>query len=236
MKLSIIVPVYNEELTIAAVLLAVADTPTEKEIIVVNDGSTDGTKGALESARPYVTHIHHATMNGGKGAAIRTGLKYVSGDVVLIQDADLELDPRQHAALLQPIMEGRANVVYGSRFLKPNPLIPTRTVWANRFLTGLTNLLFGSRLTDMETAFKAFRTEIICSLPLTCRRFEFEPEVTAELLRRGQQILEIPVDYRPRTTDEGKKIRPRDGLIAIWTLLKCRVRPSRRAAPSEIQI
>jgi dolichol-phosphate mannosyltransferase len=227
-KLSIIIPVYNEELTIADVLRAVADTPADKEIIVVNDGSTDGTKGALESARPYVTHIHHASVNGGKGAAIRTGLKYVSGDVVLIQDADLELDPREHQALLQPILDGRTNVVYGSRFLLPNPAIPAKTVAANRFLTWLTNSLFGSRLTDMETAFKAFRSEIICSLPLTCRRFEFEPEVTAELLRRGHQILEVPVSYRPRTTDEGKKIRPRDGVVAIWTLLKCRFRTVRR--------
>ena len=222
MKVSVIVPVYNEELTIAEVLRAVADTPGEKEIIVINDGSTDGTTVALESARPYVTHIHHARVNEGKGTAIRTGLKYATGDIVLIQDADLELDPRQHQALIQPIVDGRVRVVYGSRFLKPNPAIPLKTLLANRFLTWVTNVFFGSALTDMETAFKAFKKEIVCSLPLTCRRFECEPEVTAILLRQGEPILEIPVDYRPRTTKEGKKIRARDGWTTIWTLLKCR--------------
>ena len=224
MKLSVIIPVYNEQDTIASVITAVSETPLEKEIIVVNDGSSDASAAAIESVRSLVRHVHHAPHNAGKGAAIRAGLTYVTGDVVLIQDADLEMDPRQHDLLLQPIRDGRANVVYGSRFLKANPGVPWDTRWANWFLAWFTNLLFGSTLTDMETAFKVFRREVICSLPLTGERFDFEPEVTARLLRLGEPILEIPVDYRPRRRHEGKKIRPRDGLIAIWTLLKYRVR------------
>ena len=205
MKLSVIIPVYNEEATIASVIQTVSGTPLEKEIIVVNDGSTDASAAAIESVQSMVTHVHHAQRNAGKRAAMRAGLTYVTGDVVLIQDADLEMDPGQHDLLVQPIRDGRANVVYGSRFLKANPGIPRYTRLANWFLAWFTNLLFGSRLTDMETAFKVFRREVICSLPLTGERFDFEPEVTARLLRLGEPILEISVDYRPRRRHDGKK-------------------------------
>lgn len=225
LKLSVVIAAYNEEDTIAEVIRAVAATPLDKEIIVVNDGSTDGTERAIESVRSYATHIHHKRVNAGKGAAIRTGLTYASGDVVVIQDADLELDPRQHATLVEPIRDGRTNVVYGSRFLADNVGVPRETVLANWLLARLTNILYGSRLTDMETAFKVFRRDLICSLPLTCERFEFEPEVTAKLLRLGEQILEVPIRYSPRSRTAGKKIRPSDGIVAIWTLLKWRVLP-----------
>jgi glycosyltransferase involved in cell wall biosynthesis len=169
-----------------------------------------------------VTFVHFSRINFGKGAAIRVGLTYVTGDVVIIQDADLELDPNEYELLVNPILTGQADVVYGSRFLGLAPNIPRRTVWANKFLTWFTNVLYRSRLTDMETAYKAFRAEIITSMNLTCHRFEFEPEVTAKLLRLGYKIKEMPISYNPRTVEEGKKIGWRDGVIALWTLLQYR--------------
>lgn len=225
MKLSVIIPVYNEEATIDEVIDKVrqVDLPTEKEIIVVDDGSTDSTAQILARRQNDVTFIHFSRVNFGKGAAIRVGLTYVTGDVVIIQDGDLELDPEEYRLLLQPIIQGEANVVYGSRFLKHNPNIPRRTVWANKFLTRFTNLLYRANLTDMETAYKAFRSEIIKSLKLKCHRFEFEPEVTAKLLLNGHRIKEVPISYNPRTAEEGKKINWRDGVTAIKTLLKYRL-------------
>lgn len=221
MKLSVLIPVYNEESTIGAVLQRVAAVDMEKEIIVVDDGSTDRTREVIRAHADRIRHIHEARANFGKGAAVRAGLTYVSGDVVIIQDADLELDPAEYAALLAPIQSGRTNVVYGSRFLRRNS-ISLRIRLANRFLVLLTNLLYGCRLTDMETAYKVFRTETIRSLRLTALRFEMEPEITAKLLRSGEKIVEVPISYRPRTPREGKKIGWWDGIVAVATLFRYR--------------
>jgi glycosyltransferase involved in cell wall biosynthesis len=225
MKLSVIIPVFNEETTISEVIdkVRAVGLPLEKEIIVVDDGSTDHTVDILARRQNDVTFLHFSRINFGKGSAIRIGLTYVTGDIVIIQDADLELDPNEYNLLLAPILSGQAHVVYGSRFLKPNPNISLRTIWANKFLTRLTNVLFGAALTDMETAYKAFRAEVVKQIKLDCHRFEFEPEITAKLLRAGHTILEVPVSYNPRTTDEGKKINWRDGITAISTLLKYRL-------------
>ena len=226
MKLSVIIPAYNEESTIGEVIDKVlkVELPLNREVIIVDDGSTDHTIDILEQRREDVQIVHFSRINFGKGAAIRIGLTYVTGDIVIIQDADLELDPTEYKLLLAPILAGEAEVVYGSRFLKPNPNISRRTILANRFLTWLTNFLYRSQLTDMETAYKAFRSEVVNSLNLQCHRFEFEPEVTAKLLRAGHRIYEVPISYNPRTTEEGKKIGWHDGVTAIWTLLKYRFR------------
>jgi glycosyltransferase involved in cell wall biosynthesis len=228
-KLSVIVPVYNEEQTIGEVIerIRAVDLPgVEKEIIVANDGSNDGTQLALDrgawASDPRLTVVE-SPINLGKGAAIRLGLKYATGDIVLIQDADLELDPGEYGKLLAPILAGRATVVYGSRFLTPNRAISARTRAANRGLTWLTNLLFLARLTDMETGYKVFRREVLQKFRLRCVGFDFEPELTAKLLLAGYRIEEVPIAYSPRRVDEGKKIRWADGLDAAYILLKCRL-------------
>lgn len=222
MKLSVVIPVYNEETTVGEVIERVARVPIDKEIIVVDDGSTDRTAEVLRAHGASLQQVHESRANFGKGAAIRIGLTYVTGDVVIIQDADLELDPAEYEALVRPIADGRANVVYGTRFHGVNN-IPPRTRIANRVLVMLTNLLYGSALTDMETAYKVMRTTTIRSIKLESLRFEIEPELTAKLLRAGERIIEVPITYRPRTHDEGKKIGVRDGLVAIWSLLRWRV-------------
>jgi dolichol-phosphate mannosyltransferase len=228
-KLSVIVPVYNEAQTIGEVIERIwsVDLPgVEKEIIIANDGSNDGTQLAIDRGPwrqdPRLTVVE-SPINLGKGAAIRLGLKYATGDIVLIQDADLELDPGEYGKLIAPIVGGRAMVVYGSRFLTPNSSIPSRTRLANRVLTSLTNLLFLSRLTDMETGYKVFRREVLQKVRLRCVGFDFEPELTAKLLLAGYRIEEVPIAYSPRRVDEGKKIRWVDGLDAAYILLKCRL-------------
>lgn len=224
--LSIVIPVYNEQSTIKEVIervLAVDLAGIQKEIIISDDGSTDGSVEIIERERlahSDLVTVHASVINLGKGAAIRFGFKYASGDIIIIQDADLELDPNEYVKLLQPILAGRAEVVYGSRFKARNGNIALKTRLANRFLTGLTNLLFGSRLTDMETAYKVFRADVIKSLRLRCVGFDIEPEITAKLLQAGYTIHEVPISYNPRTAQEGKKISWRDGVEAIYTLLK----------------
>ena len=228
-KLSIIVPVYNEEQTIGEVIerIRAVDLPgVQKEIIVANDGSNDGTQLAIDRGTfrtdPRLVVLENP-INLGKGAAIRLGLKYATGDIVLIQDADLELDPAEYGKLLAPILAGRAIVVYGSRFLERNTAISARTRFNNRMLTFFTNVLFLSRLTDMETGYKVFRREVMQKIRLRCVGFDFEPELTAKLLLAGYRIEEVPIAYSPRRVDEGKKIRWVDGLDALYILLKCRL-------------
>lgn len=228
LKLSIIIPVYNEQSTVASVIEQVCRVhlaDLDKEIIIADDGSSDNTPAVLaklEKDHPEIITVHTSLINLGKGAAIRFGLEYTTGDIILIQDADLELDPSEYPALLEPILRGQADVVYGSRFRKPSNRIPLRTRLANRFLTELTNLLYGARLTDMATAYKVFRSDIIKGLTLRSARFEFEPEVTAKLLRSGHKIVEIPISYRPRSVQEGKTISWLDGIEYVYTLLKYR--------------
>jgi glycosyltransferase involved in cell wall biosynthesis len=223
--ISIVVPVYNEARTVAEVIerLVAIDLPAPREILVVNDGSTDGTRDVLDriQQRPEL-RIIHAEKNGGKGSAIRIGFGQATGTIVAIQDADLELDPAQLAELTQPILDGRSRVVYGSRFLAGRPEAPWLSIFANQVLTGVTNLLFGGRLTDMETCYKVMTRDIAQSLNLESNRFDIEPEISAKLLRAGHSILELPIRFEPRSRAQGKKIGWRDGFRAIQVLFKYR--------------
>ena len=224
MKLTVIIPAYNEAVTIEQLLKKVFDAPIgiDKEVLVINDGSTDTTAFILEKYNNKVQIIEHG-VNKGKGAAIRTGLEYASGDLVIIQDADLEYDPNDFQKLLEPIVNGRADVVFGSRNLSPNnKRAGSIYYFGGVVLTKLANLLFNINITDEPTCYKLFKTEIIKSLNLKCERFEFCPEVTAKIAKRGYRIVEIPIAYYPRTVAEGKKINWLDGVRAVWTLVKYR--------------
>jgi dolichol-phosphate mannosyltransferase len=218
---SIIVPVYNEIAHVDELLQAIHASPVKKEIIIVDDGSTDGTREKLQ-AMPLasdVTVVFHEK-NCGKGAAIRTALHYARGEYILIQDSDLEYDPQDYPALLGPLEQREANVVYGVRPDRPERGL--RFFLGAKLLTHLTNLLYGAGIHDEATCYKVFRRSLISQINLECRRFEFCPEVTAKLCRMGEKIAEVPVAYTPRSTGEGKKIRHSDGWLAIWTLLRCR--------------
>ncbi len=229
MKLSVIVPVYNEAATVAQIIervLKVELGDVEKEIIVVNDGSTDGTGAVLDSLvahRPNPLKIVHHERNRGKGAAVCTALEHVTGDVVITQDADLEYDPQEYPALLAPFEDPAVQVVYGSRNLHGNPRSSWSFYWGGRLLSWIANLLYRSHITDEPTGYKALRADLLRSLDLQSEGFEFCPEVTGKVLRRGIEIHEVPISYRPRSFDEGKKINWRDGMRAIWTLLKYRL-------------
>ncbi len=226
MMLSVIMPTYNEKNTLLTILEKVRRVPIRKEIIIIDDGSVDGTQNILDQFRQEkdVKVVFHER-NRGKGAAIRTGLGFATGDMIVIQDADLEYDPRDYLKLVPLIESGKAAVVYGSRILGRNDPSYFRYYWGGRLLTLVANLLFGLKLTDEATCYKVFRKEVLCKIKLDCTGFEFCPEVTAKVARLGYGIVEIPISYDPRSFEEGKKIRWRDGVIAIWTLLKYRFLP-----------
>ena len=222
MKLSILIPIYNERATVLEIIKRVQAVAFEKEIIAVDDGSTDGTRELLpETEKDGVIVLYH-DCNRGKGAAIRTALERATGDIIVIQDADLEYDPRDYGQLVQPIVEGRAKVVYGSRFLGPRMAMFFWHMLANKMLTLMTNILYDTILSDMETGYKAFRADVIKNMMLRSHRFDFEPEVTAKVLKQRIRIFEVPISYYGREYSEGKKIGMKDGFIAIWTLLKYR--------------
>ena len=225
MRISIIIPVFNEQATIAEVLARVMAVDLDKQVIVVDDGSTDGTSERLEvwgrRQEEWVTVRRHAT-NQGKGRAVRTGLEEVRGECVIIQDGDLEYDPRDYPRLLAPLVEGKARVVYGSRFLGNNPRMFFTQRVGNVMLTWVTNLLYGSSLTDMETCYKLFARDVVADMTLTSNRFNVEPELTAKVLRQGIEIVEVPIAYTGRTYSDGKKINWRDFLSAVWTLVRLR--------------
>ena len=222
MKLSILIPIYNERATVLEIIKRVQAVAFEKEIIAVDDGSTDGTRELLpETEKDGVIVLYH-DCNRGKGAAIRTALERATGDIIVIQDADLEYDPRDYGQLVQPIVEGRAKVVYGSRFLGPRMAMFFWHMLANKMLTLMTNILYDTILSDMETGYKAFRADVIKNMMLRSHRFDFEPEVTAKVLKQRIRIFEVPISYYGREYSEGKKIGMKDGFIAVWTLLKYR--------------
>ncbi len=228
---SVIVPIYNEAAHVEELLQAIKASPVPKEIVVVDDGSTDGTREKLHALPPTagVTILFHER-NCGKGAAVRTALRYARGEYVLIQDSDLEYDPQDYPALLRPLEEGKANVVYGVRPDRPERGL--RFYLGAKFLTHLTNLLYGAGIHDEATCYKVFRRSLLENIPLQCHRFEFCPEVTAKLCRLGEKIWEVPVSYQPRNAEQGKKIRHSDGMLAIWTLIRFRFMRRGKLCPS----
>jgi len=223
-KLSVVMPVFNEEATLEEILRRVRAVDVNKEIVIVNDGSSDASKKILDSlAGVDDVRVYHHASNMGKGMAVRTALRHVIGDAVIIQDADLEYDPRDYLRLLEPYHEGKAKVVYGSRFLGgPRRAMMFWHMIANKLLTLATNIMYDTILSDMETCYKLFETEIIRAIPLHARGFELEPEITAKVLKRGHRIYEVPISYAGREYHEGKKIKGSDAFKALWTLLKYR--------------
>lgn len=218
MKLSVLIPVFNEEKTVKGLLDRVLAVPVDKEVVVVDDCSMDRTWDVLQSINDARVRVYRHEVNQGKGTGIRTALGHATGDLVIIQDADLEYDPNDYPKLLEPIMSGKAQVVYGVRDLSGQKPF---TRLGNNFLTFATNLLYGSHISDMETCYKLMPREVMQSLNLRPSRFQIEPEITAKLLRKGYRIAEVPIWYRPRTD---KKLNPwKDGLPALWTLLKYRL-------------
>jgi glycosyltransferase involved in cell wall biosynthesis len=225
-KLSIVMPVYNEKATIRAIIdrvLAVKLEGIEKELIVVDDCSRDGTRQELQALSLPGVHVHFHEQNRGKGAALRTGFARATGDVVLVQDADMEYNPDEYPVLLKPILEGHADVVYGSRFLSgPHRVHLFWHMVGNRFLTLLSNMMSNLNLTDMETCYKVFRREVLQNMTLRSDRFGFEPEVTQKVARGGWRVYEVPISYHGRDYAEGKKIVWKDGVSAIYTIIKYR--------------
>ncbi len=224
MKLSIVIPCYNEKSTIREIVDAVRNSPVaDKEIIVVDDFSKDGTREILESEiKPLVSQIIYHDVNQGKGAALRTGFKAATGDVVVVQDADLEYDPQEYPRLLEPILRNKADVVFGSRFLggEPHRVVYFWHMIGNKFLTLMSNMMTNINLTDMETCYKMFRREVIQSIQIEEDRFGFEPEITAKVARGNYRIYEVGISYYGRTYAEGKKIGWKDGFRAIFAILK----------------
>lgn len=221
--LTVIVPVFNERETVAEILMRVQSVPVSKEVLVVDDGSTDGTAEILAGIQAENLRVFRHERNRGKGAAIRTALAHARGRITIIQDADLEYDPRDYPILIQPILSGTATVVYGSRY-RYNPHVRSHLafLWGGRLVSWVTNRLYRTRLSDEPCCYKVMPTDLLRGLGLKCERFEFCPEVTARVARRGIPIHEIPVRYYPRKKEEGKKIGARDGIEAILTLLRLR--------------
>jgi glycosyltransferase involved in cell wall biosynthesis len=219
MDVTVIIPVYNEKDDIEVVIDVVKSVGIAQEIIVVDDLSVDGTRELLKTRKDIKTIFHDENM--GKGAAIRSGLKNATGDIIIIQDADLEYSPRQYPQLVKPIKEGKTRVVYGSRILGKGDFLKS-SYYANRFLTLMTNVLFNSHISDMETCYKVMKIELMRNLQLISSRFEIEPEITCKILRRGEKIVEIPIIYTARR--KGKKIGVKDGIQAIWNLIKWKFR------------
>ena len=222
MRISVIIPVYNEKATVLEIVKRVEALPIDKEIVIVDDGSTDGTRDVLRTLSPQRASVFFHDRNIGKGAAIRTGLAHATGDLVTIQDADLEYDPRDLLALVRPIADGKAEVVYGSRFTGERRNMFFWHWAGNRFLTFVTDILYDTTLSDMETCYKMFKSDVIKAINLKCLRFEFEVEVTAKVLKAGHRIYEVPISYAGREFAEGKKITWRDGFVALWYLFKYR--------------
>jgi glycosyltransferase involved in cell wall biosynthesis len=220
--LSILMPVYNEKPTLEAILEQVLASPFVTEIIIVDDGSTDGTRDILKRIRNNKIHIILHDKNQGKGAAVRTALKKAKGEYVLIQDADLEYDPTEYEKLLKPVISGRSEIVYGSRFTGEHRDMLFWHWMGNKFLSFTTSLLYNTTLSDMETCYKLMKRDLVKDIRLRSRRFDFEPEITAKLLKRGIRIYEVPISYAGREFSEGKKITWRDGIVALWTLIKYR--------------
>lgn len=221
MKVSVIIPVYNEKDNIKFVLEEVLKQDVH-EIIVVDDGSTDGTVEILENIDNPKVKIFFHKKNSGKGSAVKTGLKYVTGDVIIIQDADLEYDPCEYDKLLTPIRKGKADVVYGSRFKGVTRVFYFWHYVGNKFLTLIANILFNSTLSDMETCYKVFRKECVKDLILQSKGWGFDPEITAHFFKKGYRIVEVPISYYGRTYKEGKKIKWKHGFVVLWTIIRCR--------------
>ena len=223
MKLSIVVPIYNEEKTLREILKKILDQPLDKEVILVDDGSTDGTREILRTLDHPEVRVILLPENRGKGAALRAGFREAAREIVIVQDADLEYNPEEYPSLVRPIEEGVADVVFGARFLGgPHRVLYFWHYCGNKLLTLITNILFNINLNDMETCYKVFRREALEGVEIKSDRFGFEPEITAKMVKSGQRIYEIPISYFGRTYEEGKKITWKDGLVALYTLLRFR--------------